>query len=189
VSNLGRVCSLARFVPHRSGKPVWVERRILAQTYRFDKNERTGEPSVALRVALSRDGFRHDLTVRRLVYAAFVQAELGNGVVINQDGNGWNNHVENLRLVTNSEKGQRVIARGRDTNTLATIDRSNWPKTYGGYSRAKPVARCELSTGTVLEEYVSIADAVRRTGWDEKSIIQVAKGRSKHYHGFAWKYL
>lgn len=189
VSNLGRVCSLARFVPHRHGKPVWVERRILAQTHRFDKNERTGEPSVALRVALSREGIRHDLTVRRLVYAAFVQSELGPGLVINRDGNGWNNRVENLQLVTNSEKGKRVIDRGRDTSTLATADRSNWPKTYGGYSRCKPVARCDRATGATVEEYPSIAEAVRRTGWDEKSIILAAKGRWSHYQGFIWKYL
>jgi len=189
VSNLGRVCSLARFVAHRSGKPVWVERRIMAQTYRLDKNERTGQPSVAVRTALSQEGTRHDLTVRRLVYAAFVQAELGKGVVINRDGDGWNNQVENLQLVTNSEKGKRVIARGRDTNTLATIDRSQWPKTYGGYSKVKSVGRCDLVTGQLLEAYSSIAEAVRQTGWDEKSIIHAAKGRWKHYHGFAWKYL
>ena len=76
VSSFGRVRSMARFVPHRHGKPVWVESRILAQTYGLDKNERTGEPTVALRVALSRNGTRHDLTVRRLVYAAYVEAEL-----------------------------------------------------------------------------------------------------------------
>ena len=189
VSNLGRVCSLARFVPHRHGTPVWVERRILAQTHRLDKNERTGEPSVALRVAFSRDGTRHDLTVRRLVYAAFVQPELGAGLVINRDGNGWNNRVENLQLVSHREKGRCVIARGRDTNTLATIDRSQWPKTYGGFSRQKPIARCNRTSGETLEEYPSIAEAVRRTGWDEKSIILAAKGRWKHYHGFLWKYL
>ena len=168
VSSFGRVRSLARFVPHRHGKPVWVESRILAQTYRLDKNERTGEPTVALRVALSRNGTRHDLTVRRLVYAAFMEAKLGKGVVINRDGDGWNNRVENLQLVTNSEKGKRVIERRRDTSTLATADRSNWPKTYGGYSRRKPVARCDRVTGATVEEYPSIADAVRRTGWDEK---------------------
>lgn len=189
VSNMGRVRSLARFYPHRQGKPVWLESRILAQTHRLDKNERTGEPSVALRVAFSMDGVRHDLTVRRLVYTAFVQADLGRGVVINRDGNGWNNHFENLQLVTNREKGLRVVARGRDTNTLATIDRSQWPKTFGGYSRQKPVARCDRNTGELLERYPSIAEAVRRTGWDEKSIILAAKGRWRHYHGFVWKYL
>ena len=189
VSNLGRVRSLARFYPHRQGKPVWLESRILALTHRLDKNERTGEPTVAVRVALSRDGVRYDRTVRRLVYAAFVQEDLGQGVVINRDGNGWNNQVENLQLVTNSEKGHRVIARGRDTNTLATIDRSQWPKTFGGYSRQKPVARYDRSTGELLAAYPSIAEAARRTGWDEKSIRLAAKGQWRHYHGFTWKYL
>ena len=189
VSTCGRVRSRARFYPHRRGQPVWLESRILAQTHRLDKNERTGAPTVALRVALSREGTRHDLTVRRLVYAAFVHADLGRGLVINRDGDGWNNHVDNLQLVTHREKGQRVIARGRDTNTLATIDRSKWPKTFGGYSQQKRVARCDLGTGAVLEEYPSIAEAVRRTGWDEKSIITTAKGRWRQYKGFAWKYM
>lgn len=132
---------------------------------------------------------RTDVTVRRLVYAAFVGPLSAEGVVINDDGDGWNNRAENLRLVTNTEKGLRVVARGRDTSTLATIDRSAWPKTYGGYSRRKAVARCELGTGTVLAEYESIAEAVRKTGWDEKSIIAAAKGRSTQYQGFAWKYV
>lgn len=184
VSNLGRVRSVARFVPHRFGQ-VWVETRIMAQTYRPDKNDLTGEPTVAVRVAFSVSGKRHDLTVRRLVYAAFVQADLRDGVVINVDGDGWNNQVNNLCLVSNSEKGKRVVARGRYTNTLATIDRSQWCKNQ---SRAKPIARCNLATGEVLEHYPSIAEAVRRTGWDEKSIITAAKGRWKHYQGFAWKY-
>ncbi|GAA4367453.1 hypothetical protein GCM10023185_39330 [Hymenobacter saemangeumensis] len=153
------------------------------------KNERTGEPTVALRVALSRDGVRYDLTVRRLVYAAFVRAELGDGVVLNRDGNGWDNRVENLQLATNREKGRRVVARQRHTSSLATADRSQWPQTYGGYSRRKPVARCDRATGAVLETYPSIAEAVRRTGWDEKSIILAAKGRWQHYHGFAWRYV
>jgi hypothetical protein len=187
VSNLGRCRSLARFVKHRFGQ-VWVETRIMAQTHRLDKNDLTGEPSVAVRVAFCVDGKRHDLTMRRLIYAAFVQPELDGGVVINIDGDGWNNHVDNLRLVSNSEKGKRVVARGRYTNTLATIDRSQWPKTFGGYSRSKPIYRCNLATGEVLEEYPSIAEATRRHGWDEKSIIAVAKGRAKHYQGFAWRY-
>lgn len=189
VSDFGRIRSLGRFYPHRQGIPVWLKPRILAQTYRLDKNERTGSPSVAVRAAFCREGLRTDVTVRRLVYAAFIYPDLGDGVVINEDGDGWNNRAENLSLVSNSEKGHRVVARGRDTNTLATIDRSDWPKTYGGYSRRKRVARCELSTGTVLAEYESIAKAVRVTGWDEKSIITAAKGRWKHYKGFAWKYV
>jgi len=189
VSSCGRLRSLGRFYPHRQGTPVWLPPRILAQTYRLDKNERTGQPTVAVRAAFSREGVRTDVTVRRLVYAAFIGPLPEEGVVINDDGDGWNNRVENLRLVTNSEKGLRVVARGRDTNTLATIDRSAWPKTYGGYSRRKAVARCELNTGTVLAEYASIAEAVRVTGWDEKSIILAAKGRWKQYKGFAWKYL
>lgn len=189
VSNWGRVRSVARFYPHRQGKPIWLASRILAQTHRLDPNELAGDPTVALRVALSRDGTRHDVTVRRLVYAAFVHAALGAGLVINRDGNGWNNRADNLRLVTHREKGQRVVARGRFPNTLATLDRSQWPKTYGGYSRQKPIARCELSNGELLEAYPSIAEAVRRTGWDETSIILAAKGRWRQYHGFGWKYL
>ena len=189
ISSCGRVRSVARFFPHRQGIPVWMAGRIMAQTYRLDKNIRTGLPSVAVRAAFCRDGVRSDVTVRRLVYAAFIDPQLGDGVVINDDGDGWNNRVENLRLITNTEKGLRVVARGRDTNTLATIDRSTWPKTYGGYSRRKPVARCEQSTGIVLAEYESIAEAVRVTGWDEKSIIMAAKGRWKQYQGFAWKYV
>lgn len=189
VSDCGRVRSMGRFYPHRQGIPVWIEDRILAQTYRLDKNVRTGLPSVAVRAAFCREGVRTDVTIRRLVYAAFIDPDLGVGVVINEDGDGWNNRVENLRLVTNAEKGLRVVARGRNTNTLATIDRSGWPKTSGGYSRRKPVARCDLSTGTVLATYESIAQAVRVTGWDEKSIIWAAKGRWKQYQGFVWKYV
>jgi hypothetical protein len=187
VSSHGRVRSLDRYVNHRSGKPVLVKSRVLRQTQRLDQNLKTGLPTVALRVAFSLDGVRYDLTVRRLVYAAFHSTELGEGVVINVDGDGYNNHKENLQLVTNQEKGARAVARDRHTLSLATLDRSTFPKTYGGYSRRKPVARYDQA-GQLVEVYPSIADAVRATGWDEKAIISAAKGRWKQYHGFVWKY-
>lgn len=62
VSNLGRVKSLDRRVNHKSGKMILSKGRILSQTRRLDKNDLTGQPTVALRVGLFVDNKRYDLT-------------------------------------------------------------------------------------------------------------------------------
>ncbi len=187
VSNKGRAKSLDRYVNHKSGKPVLVTSQILAQTtYRYF-NRLTKDYTVALRVAFSKDGARHDFQVRRMVYQAFIGKLKLNKGVINKDGDGFNNMVNNLITASASERQKRSIARGRQIPCLINLDRSKFKKTWGGYSRSKKVIQLTLD-GKRIRTFPSIREASRQTGIDDKSIINVAKGRWSHTHNFVWKY-
>ena len=147
---------------------------------------------VDLQVSLSMGGGQRYHNVRRLVYTAFVNAieyQRDGRYVINSDGNGYDNSVSNLALVTKEEKSLRAIQRGRVPESyLKSADRSQWKdKVYGGASRRRPVTQLTLS-GTPVASFVSIAEASRQTGVGEKEIIAVAKGRYRTWKGFRWQY-
>jgi hypothetical protein len=192
VSNLGRVKSLDRVIPHpRLGKQT-VYGRLLTQKVVININTIREEKMVDLQVSLSMEGKQHYRNVRRLVYAAFVEKiayQRDGRYVINRDGDGYDNSVDNLALVTRAEKSQRALRRGRVPQShLKSADRSEWKgKTYGGMSRCKPVV--QLSTdGSLIARYESIAEACRQTGFGSKEIINVAKGRVQSLKGFRWRY-
>ena len=189
VSNMGRVRSVDRFVMDRMGRTLPKTGRILKQKQTFKKNDTTGVPSISLQVSLYLDGKPRYVNVRRLVYLTFVNAELDNElVVMNRDGDGYDNRVENLLPGTRSEWAQRVDTRGRRTSALRYLDRSGWPKTSGGYQIQKAVGRYDQA-GNLLGQYVSIAEATRQTSCDLSGIKRVLYGRWKQYKGCIWRYI
>ena len=133
---------------------------------------------IDLRVSLSLDGRQYYFNTRRLIYITFrnntLNYETDGLYVINIDGDGYNNAGSNLKAVTKSEKQQRVFKRGRLDSYLKTADRSKW-KTMPGYSRRKPVKQYTLKNKLVAR-YISVKEAVEKTGFDEKGIIGAAKG-------------
>jgi hypothetical protein len=191
-SNYGRVKSLDRTVPHTRLVEQFVEGRILAQSIARNRNIKTGEPMIDLRVSLSRDGEQFYYNVRRLIYITFVNRRINyrkDGLyVINKNSDGYNNRVSNLKLATKSEKQLRVFKRQRQDSYLKTADRSKWPKTYGGYANRRKVTQYTRK-GKLVRRYESIRDAARRTGFDEKGIIGAARGEYAQWRGFKWKYV
>jgi hypothetical protein len=191
-SNFGRIKSLDRIVTHDRLGEQFVEGRILSQSVARNQNIKTGKPMIDLRVSLSRDGQQFYYNVRRLIYFTFVNRRINyqkDGLyVINKNGDGFNNRVNNLKLATKSEKQLRVFERHRQDSYLKTADRSAWPKTYGGYANRRAVKQYTLK-GKLVRRYESIRDASRRTGFDEKGIIGAAKGDYAQWRGFKWKYV
>lgn len=53
---------------------------------------------------------------------------------------------------------------------------------------SKPVAKCDLKTGEVLEVYPSVVEAERQNG-NPWHIADVCKGKRKSCKGYSWKYL
>lgn len=190
-SNFGRIKSLDRTIQHARLGQQFVEGRILSQSIARNHNIKTGEPMIDLRVSLSIDGVQHYFNTRRLIYITFVNKKINyqkDGLyVINKDGNGYNNKVSNLQLVTKSEKQKRVFTRNRQDSYLKIADRSKWPKTYGGYTRRKPIK--QYHRGRLIARYESVSEASRQTGIGEKEIIQVAKGLYSQWNGYKWKYV
>lgn len=187
VSSLGRVKSIPRWVNHKSGKQILTKEKILSQSKYRHFNSHTNDETIALRASLSKENKSYYFQVRRLVYEAFTGELDPEMVVVHIDGDGLNNRVENLQMITKSTKQKRIIQNDRMIPTLAYLDRSKFKKTYGGYSRQKKIGQYTLE-GKLIKKYPSIAEACRKTGCEEKGIIKVAKGVWKHHHGFIWKY-
>ncbi len=189
VSNLGRVKSLDREVPHPRLKKQTVKGRMLRQKIVKDFNKQMGDAMVSLQVAFTVEGITRYFNVRRIVFAAFKSAidfQNDNLYVINKDGDGYNNRVSNLKLATRKEKQRRTIDRGRlNFEFLKTIDRSDWKKNY---SRRKPVNQYTLE-GKLIRKYASIMEAARITGHDAKGISTAARGSYKNvWAGFKWRF-
>jgi len=188
-SNMGRVKSLDRIIPHPRLKQQSVKGRILSQSVHNNHNIVTGDPMVDLRVTLTIENHAYYFNTRRLIYMTFIDPHLDyrkNGMyVINIDNNGYNNRPENLRLVTKSEKQIRASKRGRLFPHLKMADRSGWQRNP---TNSKPVAQYDLNGG-LIRTYLSIRQASKELKLDDKAIIQVAKGKYKQWNGFVWKYL
>jgi hypothetical protein len=193
VSNLGRVRSLDRVVPHPRLHSQFVKGRILSQSIAKNKNILSGIPMIDLRVSLSYSGKMQYHNTRRLVYTTFVRPldfEKDGLYVINDDCDGYNCRLDNLSVSTKSEKSRRAFHRERVPESyLKTADRSKWKgKIYGGMSRRKPILQLDLNNN-IIAHFESISQASRSTGIGEKEIINVAKGRYAQWKGFRWKYV
>jgi hypothetical protein len=191
-SNLGRIKSVDRTIPHPRLYTQFVEGRILSQSIAKNRNLRTGEPMIDLRVSLNMEGTQYYFNTRRIIYQTFKNKKLDyvrDGLyIINKDGNGYNNRVSNLKAVTKSEKSQRVFKRERHTTDyLRTADRSKWPKTYGGYARRKSIKQYTLG-GKLVAHFESVNEAHRKTGCDPKGISAAAKGLYAQWRGYKWKF-
>ncbi len=189
VSNLGRVKSLDRIVPHPRLHSQTIIGKILKQKTVKDINKHKSDAMISMQVALSVDGKTYYKNVRRLVYIAFVKQlnyDKDGLYVINKDGNGYNNRLSNLIVVTKSQKQQRSIRTGRQSfEYLKQVDRSKWKKNY---SRRKPINQYSLR-GRLIRKYKSIEYAHKITGFDHKGISNAAKGLYNGiWRGFLWKF-
>ncbi len=188
VSDLGRVRSLDRVVPHPRLKSQFVKGRILRQKVLTDKNTISDTLMVYLQVHLYKDGKQHSHNVRRLVYSAFIEPlsyQQDKLYVINKDCDGYNNRLSNLECVPVKHKSQRAFQRGRvPESNLKTADRSTWRKYTGN---RKPIQQLDME-GNLIRTYESVREASRQTGISDKDLIQVAKGIYKSWNGYRWEY-
>jgi hypothetical protein len=188
-STMGRIKSLDRIIPHPRLYQQFVKGQIMSQSVAKNRNIKTGEPMIDLRVTFAVENTQYYFNTRRVIYKTFIDSNLDyekDGLyVINIDGDGYNNRPENLGLVTKSEKQLRAIRRDRALPYLKAADRSNWKKNT---SRCKPVAQFDLK-GNLIKQYIGVREAARQTNIQDKVIIQVAKGMYKQWNGFVWKYV
>lgn len=189
-STMGRIKSLDRTIPHPRLYQQFVKGQILSQSVSENRNLKTGEPMIDLRVTLAIENTQYYFNTRRVIYKTFIDPHLDyekDGLyVINIDGDGYNNRPENLKAVTHSEKQLRAISRDRVLpSILKTADRTNWKKNY---STSKPVAQYDLE-GNLIKQYPSVKEASRQVHLSDKAIIQVAQGMYKQWNGYVWKYV
>ena len=164
VSNLGRVKSLARDMPHKTHGTWHIRERILKQSfsgYRPDHSD--GYLFVFLHAG---KGQQNIFRVHRLVADAFIPKVEGKDFINHIDCDKSNNRVDNLEWCTPSENVQHALRNNR-------MDYSD---------RKRPVVNVE--TGQVFD---STAEA-ERFYHVARSAIGHAIRRNATSCGFHWKY-
>ena len=94
VSNLGRVKSLDRFVPHKTSKNIKINEKILK--YHLDDKG-------YCRIHIHKNNIRKQFKIHKLVANHFLLKKENNYVVDHEDKNKLNNNVNNLRYVSHSK--------------------------------------------------------------------------------------
>ena len=173
VSNLGRVKSLERTCNVGKGNYYRKEkiRKLLVQK---DSNCKTDY----FRVGLSNNGKITYYPVHRLVAIAFIENLENKPYVNHKDGNGFNDKVENLEWVTNSE------------NQLYSLYVIKTTK------NTKPVITFDKKTNEFVKEFESVSKATKWLLDSQKTkdktcltgIIKACKSKIPSYQGYIWKY-
>lgn len=189
VSDYGRVKSLDRIIPHPRLYQQFVQGRILKQKIVKDYNKLTGDAMISMQVTLALENSSHAYNVRRLVFTAFkkkIDFKKDGLYVINKDGDGYNNRLSNVELVSKSKKQRRSIDSGRqDFGYLKTINRSSWKKSL---ATSIPVSQYTLD-GKLVKTFNSLRQANIETHIDAKGISLAAKGfYNGKWSGYKWKF-
>lgn len=168
ISNMGRVKSLEREVNNHTGK-VLVKEKILRQRSDFK-----GYMRIDLK---DNNGVKHFFGVHRLVAETFIPNPRGKPQVNHIDGCKSNNVAENLEWCTNGENQKHAYRMGlnRVTGRAGKKKRS--------------VVQIDRTTGEVIAEYKSIADAGKAVGIkSDGNIGECCRGKKKTVAGYIWKY-
>ena len=190
VSNYGRIKSISRYVEHARLGQQLIHSRILTQNIKKSSSKHFENYYVDCQVALTKYNSTKNHSVKRLVYASFIEPQnfkKDNMCIVHKDYNGYNNHIENLEKISYKERFKRIKGRGRFYNSLQTADRSLWPKTYGGYSRMIPIKH--ISPHNQTTSYKSIREASRKLNIDASEISKLLKGKRGLIKGNDFKYL
>lgn len=164
VSNMGRVKSLNRDLPHAEHGTWHIKERILKPSLAGPKH------SQYLIVCFHEGhGKQRNMRVHRLVALAFIPKLEGKNVVNHKDCNKLNNRVDNLEWCTDLENTHHAMANNR----------MNW-------SNVKRSRVVNLDTG---EEFNSINEACKKYGVTHRTIYQAASIPGRRSCGFRWQYI
>ena len=128
-------------------------------------------------VNLCKDGEVKSMKVHRLVAEAFIPNPNNLDTVNHKDENKLNNAASNLEWMTRADNinyGSR--------NRRSAVAHVNHP------NLSKSVQQLNKSTGELIAEFPSMAEARRVTGINRRHISSCCLGNRKSTGGYIWKY-
>lgn len=188
VSNFGRVKALPRYVEPKGKSGFWTKERIATLSIRRHYNPLVKKNYYDVRAIIVFQGQRFSFGVGRLVYQHFVSPidfQKDAMMVCHKDDDDLNNRVNNLVLLSRSDKQRLSFSRDRQTSHLKVIDPDIRIRMLK--AKTKPVIQCD-SEGREIREFKSLKEAAAATGNHPGNISSVARGNLKHIKGTYWKY-
>ena len=128
-----------------------------------------------MRVELIKNGIHKSTGVHRLVALTFIPNPKNLPHINHRDENPSNNNVDNLEWCDQKYNSNYGTSKYRIAAKLRV-----GPK-------CKAVSQF-LKDGTFVQDYFSIAEAVKQTGFSESGIISCCKGIYASCHGYVFKY-
>lgn len=125
-------------------------------------------------VTLSNKGYRKHLFIHRLVAAAFIPNPENKPCIDHIDGDRTNNHVSNLRWVTQLENCNNPITKERYIN-------------YSGEKHKLSKAVKMIKNGVVVRVYKSMRLA-EKDGFNAALICSCCRGRRLSHKNYNWEY-
>ena len=184
ISNFGRIRSKERIIISKDGRKRFLPENILniGERKHLYKN-----------VCLYKNGLGERFSIHRLVATHFIPNPKNLPYIDHIDGNPSNNHVSNLRWVTQKENMNNPVTKKKCSERVYTDDRNvkilETRRKNGLINKEKEVHQFSL-TGEYLQSFKSISEACRITGINNSSIANVCRrGRGgKSAGGFLWSF-
>lgn len=124
------------------------------------------EPSGYKHVNLSKHGKAHSVRIHRLVAYAFIENPNNYPCINHKDENKQNNTVDNLEWCTYQ---YNLTYNDKQLKRATKVDR---------YAK----------DGAYINTYISLTEAQRDTGADQRNIGACCRGKIKSCGGYVWKY-
>lgn len=195
VSNYGRVKVLPRFIIHRfAPNGFWTKERIKGQSVAQRNNNYKGDVTIHLSCIIKRDKRQMNLSIRRLVYQAFIDKDIDRKnsalwFVCVKDGNGFNCRADNLELISSSEANLKKIQEGRGLPINELVKKEAYQKNFLNNlsNHAEPIKQYDLA-GNLIACYPSSTAAAKATGIGRTNIGASARKTFYMAGGFVWRF-
>lgn len=167
VSNLGRVASLNRTRKFANGQVRFYKAKLLSPMMR----------KPYLSVSLCNESGVKQISIHRIVAAAFIPNPNNFPCVDHIDTNMLNNNSLNLRWCTQAENNRNPITQKRRNKAVAGRN------IICNYKSVE----C-IKNGRVVKTYPAIKFVIE-DGFDPKKVSKVAQGKGNTHKGYSWRYV
>ncbi len=175
ISSLGRIKSLRRWRNSGNNSGYYTKEIIRKQHARFKKNRLIGKNTFTISNTIKKNGKPFSTSTARYVFYAFVKPfHLDNKklMISYKDYDGRNLHHSNLILTNFSEIHKRSFELNRHYTRFL--------------DERLPIRQLSME-GKLIQNFSSLTEAEKKTGFQISGISACLKSRIYQYHGFRWE--